>query len=122
MFKTYFKTTFRSLWKNKIISSINILGLALGITCGLLIMLWVRDEKNVDGFHKNGPQIYSVIERQYGDGKVNGFFGGPGMMADEMKRVLPDVQYASNFAWNQLKTFEANNKIIKEGGNHAGPS
>jgi putative ABC transport system permease protein len=83
-------------------------------------MLWVNDEKSVDGFHKNGSQLYSVIERQYRDGKADAFFGGPGVMADEMKRVLPDVQYASNFAWNELKTFEANNKIIKENGNHAG--
>ena len=35
-------------------------------------------------------------------------------MADEMKRVLPEVQYATNYAWNDLSTFEANNKIIKE--------
>jgi putative ABC transport system permease protein len=120
MFRNYLKTAFRSLWRNKTISSINVLGLALGITCSLLIMLWINDEKSVDGFHKNGAQLYSVIERQYRDGKADAFFGGPGMMADEMKRVLPDVQYASNYAWNQLKTFEANNKIIKENGNHAG--
>src|SRR5258706_4937214 len=41
-------------------------------------------------------------------------------MADEMKRVLPEVQYATNYAWNDLSTFEANNKIIKEDGNYAG--
>ena len=41
-------------------------------------------------------------------------------MADEMKRVLPEVQYATNFAWNELNTFEANNKILKQNGNHAG--
>ncbi|HEX4374598.1 MAG TPA: ABC transporter permease, partial [Puia sp.] len=120
MFRNYLKTAFRSLWRNKTISSINVVGLALGITCSLLIMLWINDEKSVDNFHKNGTQLYSVIERQYRDGKVEAFFGGPGVMADEMKRVLPHVQYASNFAWNELKTFEANNKIIKESGNHAG--
>ena len=37
-----------------------------------------------------------------------------------MKSVLPEVQYATNYAWNELSTFEANNKIIKENGNHAG--
>ena len=51
---------------------------------------------------------------------VSAFYGGPGIMADELKRVFPEVQFASNYAWNGLSTFEANNKIIKESGNHAG--
>ena len=120
MLKNYFKTAFRNLWKNKVFSLINIMGLALGLACSLLIMLWVRDEYKVDGFHKNGSQLYSIYEKQYRDGQVNAFFGGPGIMADEMKRVMPEVQYATNYAWNELATFEANNKIIKEDGNHAG--
>ncbi|MEO8109110.1 MAG: ABC transporter permease [Ginsengibacter sp.] len=120
MFKNYFKTAFRNLWKNKIFSFINIMGLALGLACGLLIMLWVNDEKNIDAFHKNGKQLYSIYERQYRDGKVDAFHGGPGIMAAEMKKVLPEVQYAANCAWGELSTFEANNKIIKENGNYAG--
>ena len=39
MFKNYFKTAFRNLWKNKVFSVINIMGLALGLACSLLIML-----------------------------------------------------------------------------------
>ena len=53
--------------------------------------------------------------------RVDAFHGTPGVMADEMKSVLPEVQYATNYAWNELSTFEANNKIIKESGNYAGP-
>src|ERR1700712_2566678 len=120
MFKNYLKTAVRNLWKNKAFSLINIMGLALGLTCSLLIMLWVNEEYKVDAFHKNGSQLYSVFERQHHDGRIDAFLGGPGIMADEMKRVLPEVQFASNNAWNELCTFEANNKIIKEDGNHAG--
>jgi predicted permease len=120
MFKNYLKTAFRNLWKNKAFSFINIMGLALGLACSLLIMLWVSDEYKVDNFHKNGSRLYSVVQRQYRDGQVFAFHGGPGVLADEMKKNLPDVQYATNYAWNQLSTFEANNKIIKENGNHAG--
>jgi putative ABC transport system permease protein len=120
MFKNYLNTAFRNLWKNKAFSLINVMGLALGLACSLLIMLWVNEEYHVDAFHKNGAQLYSVYERQIRDGVVNAFHGGPGLMADEMKRTLPEVQYASNYAWNELCTFEANNKIIKENGNHAG--
>jgi len=120
MFKNYLKTAFRNLWKNKAFSFINIMGLALGLACSLLIMLWVSDEYKVDAFHRNGPRLYSVFERQFRDGRVDAFHGGPGIMADEMKKVLPEVQYATNYAWNELSTFEANNKIIKKNGNHAG--
>jgi len=121
MFKNYFKTAVRNLWKNKVFSFINIMGLALGLASSLIIMLWVNDEYNVDAFHKNASQLYSVYEKQYRDDGIDAFFGGPGVMADEMKRVLAEVQYASNYAWDELSTFEANNKIIKESGNHAGP-
>jgi len=120
MIKNYLKTAFRNLRKNKTFSLINIMGLALGLACSLLIMLWVSDEYNVDAFHKNGLQLYSVYERQNHDGQWSAFHGTPGIMADEMKRVLPEVQYATNYAWNDLNTFEANNKILKQRGNHAG--
>lgn len=121
MFKNYLKTAVRNIWKNKTFSVINIMGLALGLACSLLIMLWVNDEYNINAFHKNGSQLYSVYEKQYRNGEVNAFQGGPGIMADEMKKVLPEVEYATNYAWNELCTFEANNKIIKEDGNHAEP-
>ena len=120
MLRNYLKTAWRNLWRSKGFSFINIMGLALGLTCSLLIMLWVNDEYKVDSFHKNGKQLYSVIERQYRDGYINAFFGGPGILADEMKKVLPEVQYATNQGWNELKTFEANGKIIKQDGNFAG--
>jgi hypothetical protein len=96
------------------------MGLALGLACSLLIMLWVNEEYKVDAFHNNGSRLVSVFEKQYHEGGVNAFHGGPGIMADEMKRVLPDIQYATNYGWNELCTFEANNKILKQNGNHAG--
>ena len=112
MFNNYLKTALRNLWKNKAFSFINVMGLALGLACSLLIMLWVNDEYKVDAFHKNGQRLYSVYEMQFRDGRVDAFHGGPGVMAEEMKKVLPEVQYSTNYAWNELSTFEANNKII----------
>jgi putative ABC transport system permease protein len=120
MIKNYFTITLRNLRKSKAFSIINILGLALGMACSLLIILWVNDEYNVDAFHKNGPQLFSVYERQSHDGQLSAAHQSPGVMADEMKKVLPEVQYATEYAWNELNTFEANNKIIKEDGNYAG--
>src|SRR6266542_1922886 len=120
MFKNYLKTAFRNLWRNKAFSAINIMGLALGLACSLLIMLWVNDEYRVDAFHENRAWLYSVYERQNHDGQWSAFHGTPAVMADEMKRVLPEVQYATNYSWNELATFEASNKIIKQSGTYAG--
>jgi putative ABC transport system permease protein len=121
MLKNYLITAWRNLIRNKSFSFINIFGLSLGLGCSLLIMLWVNDEYEVDAFHNNGKQLYSVYEKQYRDGRVDAFHGSPGRLAEEMKRVLPQVQLATNIAWGDLSAFEANHKIIKENGNHAGP-
>ena len=120
MFKNYLKTAWRNLWRNKFFSVIKLSGLALGIACSLVIMLWVNDEQSIDAFHKNGSQLYSVFERRYNDGQIGGGYATQGLMADELKRVFPEIEYATGYAWSELNTFEANNKIIKENGNHAG--
>jgi putative ABC transport system permease protein len=120
MFKNYFLVAWRNMVRNKVFSGINILGLALGMTCSLLIMLWVQDERSVDGFHANGRQLYQVYERQYFDGKVDAGFPTPGLMAGELKRLIPEVQYASSLEWNTANTFEAEHKISKMNGSFAG--
>ena len=110
----------RNLRKNKTYSLLNILGLALGIACSLLIFLWVQNELKIDAFHKNNNQLYTIFEKQFYDGKTEATYSTPGVMADELKRVLPGVQYASGYAKTNTNTFEANGKIIKEAGNYAG--
>jgi hypothetical protein len=70
MFKNYFVVTFRNLRKNSIYSFINIAGLSLGITCSLLITLWVYDELSFDLFHPKADRIYQVRNAEY-DGKIN---------------------------------------------------
>jgi putative ABC transport system permease protein len=121
MLKNYLAVAWRNLWKNKSFSTINILGLALGIGCSLLIFLWVRDEYHVDAFHKNGNRLYSVYQVASFDGTVDGGHFTPGVMPDEMKRVLPEVEMASGFAWNTWNTLAAGEKKMKLEGNHAGP-
>jgi putative ABC transport system permease protein len=124
MLQNYFKTAWRNLVRNKAFSAINILGLALGLACSLLIMLWVQDERGVDNFHVNGKQLYQVYERNYYDGKVDGNYPTQGLLAQELKRVIPEVQYASGFesvaAPGSQSTFQVDNKVIKMDGMFAG--
>src|SRR5580693_8471305 len=120
MIKNYLLVAWRNMTRNKAFSAINILGLALGMTCSLLILLWVQDERSVDGFHANGKQLYQVYEREYFDGKVVADFPTPALLAAELKRQIPEVQYASSLEWNTTNTFEAQNKISKMTGSFAG--
>jgi putative ABC transport system permease protein len=120
MLKNYFKIAWRTLVRNKAFSAINIFGLALGMTCSLLILLWVQDERGVDGFHKNGPQLYQVYERDFFDGKVDASYPTQALLAEELKKTIPEIQYASSLEWNTTNTLEARNKINKLSGSYAG--
>ncbi len=120
MLKNYIKIAFRNLWRNKGFSFINILGLALGIACSVLIFLWVTDERSVDAFHKNKTQLYTLYETQFYDGKIEAARSTPGVLPAELKKVFPEVQYASGFASAEENTFQAGDKKIKQNGNYAG--
>jgi len=60
MIKNYIKIAFRNLWRHKSFSLINIIGLAVGMTACLLIMMYVRFELSYDDFHAKGDQIYRL--------------------------------------------------------------
>ena len=60
MLKNYLSIAFRVLRKNSLFSTINILGLAIGLAASIIIYLWVYDELSYDKFHKNSHRIYRV--------------------------------------------------------------
>src|SRR5688572_29532702 len=60
MLKNYLKTALRHLRRNKLYASINVAGLAVGITCTLLAVLYWKDEHSFDEFHKNIPHLYRI--------------------------------------------------------------
>ena len=60
MFQNYFKVALRNILKHKFFSAINILGMTIGITSCLLIILYISDELSYDTFHKNANRIYQV--------------------------------------------------------------
>ncbi len=116
MIKNFFKVAVRNLWKHKGYSFLNIFGLAMGMTCSLLIILWVQHERSIDSFHVNRDRLYIVYERQYFDGKSEGGYYTPGLLPETMKKDIPEVQYASGYSWTSFHTFQAGDKIIKENG------
>lgn len=61
MYRNYFKTAFRNLWKHKAFSFINIMGLTVGMTACFLIFLYVRFELTYDAFNTKADRIYRVV-------------------------------------------------------------
>ncbi|MFB9844172.1 ABC transporter permease [Mucilaginibacter ginsenosidivorans] len=121
MIKNYLKVAWRNLSKNKTHTFINIAGLSVGLVCSILILLWVQNELAMDSFHKNSSRLYSVYASQYYDHKAHGTYNTPGPAAEEMKKVIPEIEYASPYAFTNPATFQAGDKILKMNGNSAGP-
>ena len=61
MLRNYIKIAWRNLFRNKGFSITNLLGLTIGMTCTLLIFIWVKDELSYNKFHTNYKDIYQVI-------------------------------------------------------------
>jgi putative ABC transport system permease protein len=124
MLTNYLRIAWRTLIRNKSFSAINIFGLALGITCSLLIMLWVYDERSVDGFHKNDDHLFQVYERHYHDGQADAGYATQGLLAQELKKVVPEIEYAAGFDYagapGTANNFEAGEKVNKLFGFYAG--
>ncbi|NML23662.1 FtsX-like permease family protein [Pseudoflavitalea sp. G-6-1-2] len=119
MLRNYFLVAYRNLTRNKFFSSINIIGLALGLTCSLLIMLWVLDEKSINQFHSNGNRLYTVYEKQYFDNQISGQRNVPGLLARELKKNYPDIEYSTAMTWNEQNTFRYGDKILQMPGTYA---
>uniref|UniRef100_UPI003F719F27 ABC transporter permease n=1 Tax=Dyadobacter sp. TaxID=1914288 RepID=UPI003F719F27 len=114
MLRNYFKIAFRNLARSKTFSGINVLGLALGMACSLMIMLWIKDELGVDAFHANKQQLYRIYMKEYFSGKVQGVIWTPGPLAEELKKSVPEIQLSTPFEWASNQTFSVGDKINKQ--------
>jgi putative ABC transport system permease protein len=95
MFKNYVKIAFRNLQRHKMYSSLNIIGLAVGITCSLLIALWVLDELSYDRFHTHADRLYRVEFEQDYSGQLFHVNVSPHPMAPALVEEIPEVENAT---------------------------
>ncbi len=117
MIRNYFKTTFRNLWKNKGYSLLNIGGLAVGIACAGLILLWVEDELTFNHYFSNRDNLYKIKDRQTYDGTTFTFDATPGPLAQGMKSEIPGIKNTARSTWGDNLLFSLNDKVIYEQGN-----
>src|SRR6516165_10174883 len=97
MIKNYFTVTFRNLWRNKVFSLINILGLAIGISAALVIYQIVLYDYSFDKFEKDRDRIFRVVSDMKfpdQDFKNSGICGplGPAIRKD-----IPSVESSVRF-------------------------
>jgi putative ABC transport system permease protein len=116
MFRNYLVTAWRNVARSKTFSFINIFGLALGMACSLLILLWVGDEQSVNASLVKNNNTYGVYERVYAEGKVEAAHSTPGLLATELKRKISGVKYASGFWPAQEIRFSTGEKNLIEKG------
>ena len=96
MFKNYLQVAIRNLYKNKSSSFINILGLAIGLCCCLLIGIYIKNELSYDHFEKNVDRLFRVIMEYSFDGGSASKKGNFTSMkvAPTMKKKFPEVENA----------------------------
>lgn len=122
MLRNYIKIAWRNIVKSKTFSFINVLGLALGMTCSLLILLWVQDERSINRFHANGPRLYQVLENQQWTGNETSTTPAtPGPLAPALVAEVPEIDKAVKITWEDERLLAVGEKAYKEKGRIAGP-
>ncbi|MGH7496408.1 MAG: ABC transporter permease [bacterium] len=91
MFKSYLKIAFRNFLKYKAYSFINVAGLALGLGCCILMLLYVQDELSYDRFHVNAKQIYRLICEESQEGRVRRVANTFAPMAPALRAAFPEI-------------------------------
>src|SRR5512133_4383247 len=110
MLTNYLKTAIRSLLKNKLISLINIIGLAIGLASFILILSYTNHELSFDRFHKNADRIYRCVITMRSD---HGVETCPQMVAavgPALKEEFPEIEKVVRFREQERKYLEYNKK------------
>jgi putative ABC transport system permease protein len=114
VFKNYFKIAFRNIFRSKLYSLINLVGLAIGLAVCLMIWLWVQDELSFDRFHANGERIYRVERKvdfrdMHGQAPITSGPYGPALESD-----YPEITNYVRLHRNELSVKDHRNIFHKQ--------
>lgn len=116
---------YRNFKKHRSAFFINLIGLSAGLSCSILIYLWVIDEVRMDKFHEKGSQLYQVMEHNETAAAINTTDGTSAPLAEALKKEFPEVEDAvmsSPTYWlGESKISIKGNNNIKARGKFAGP-
>ena len=111
--RNYFKTSFRSLAKNKLFSTINIVGLAISMSVGLLLITFVAELKHFDDFHANYDRIYRVINTYHEPGEDPDEYASTSILTGKrIEASLPGIEDMVILNRNFQKDLQTDEKIL----------
>ncbi len=97
MIRNYLKIALRNIKRYSAHSILNISGMAIGMACALLILLWVYDEWSYDRHFKNADNLYRVIEKDPTGGEASLFAIAPGVLTKALKEEYPEIIRSSRY-------------------------
>lgn len=109
MLRNYFIVAWRNLMKSKTFSFINVFGLSIGLTCCLLVGLYLHHELSYDNYHLNGDRIYQLGTNFIREGKGERSANTPAPMAKAMQMEFPGIEEATRL----LKTFADDKTLLQ---------
>ncbi|MEL6561752.1 MAG: ABC transporter permease, partial [Bacteroidota bacterium] len=111
MIRNYLKVSYRNMLRQKVFSALNVSGLAIGLTCFILIFLFVSDEVSYDRFHTNSDRIYRVLEHFESEGVGEHSASQPFPAGPTLKSEFPrQVEHAVRLFNFQSPTLALANK------------
>ena len=114
MFKNYIKIAWRNLLKNKGYSAINIGGLAIGMTCFLIIAMFIKNELSYDRYHEKGDRIYRVVHHSSADNTEDQWIWGNAPVGPALKSDFPEVIEKVQFSGRSDVLLEYNKRSFQE--------
>jgi putative ABC transport system permease protein len=114
MVRNYLKIALRNIKRHSAYSILNISGLAIGMACAILILLWVQDEWSYDRHFENAGELFRVIENQnLSAGGSSMIVPTPGALAAALKEEYPEIIRSVRFCPNPL-TLKKGDEFIEE--------
>jgi putative ABC transport system permease protein len=114
MLKNYLKVTLRNVFKQKVYSIITVIGLVIGITCCLLIMLYVKQEVSYDSFFPNADKIYRIGHKVIRPQRTSISASTPTPVAPALKQQYPEIEQITRVYFDSQVLFEYGEKQIYE--------
>jgi ABC-type antimicrobial peptide transport system permease subunit len=117
MFKVNIKFALRHLIKNKSYTVLNILGLTFGMSCALIIFLWIYNEYRYDKFHEKVDNLYQVVRyEKYADGNsdISPTLSAP--LAPALLSEIPEIKAVTRIPWSPKALFKYKDKAFFEQG------
>lgn len=123
MWRNYLKVALRNFSKQKIYSSINIIGLAIGLAFCCIVALFVRHELSYDQFHENKDHIYRIYQTYYfPDGSAEDVYDDqPAPLGEALKAEFPEVEHYVRFS-NVSGVVRRNTEVFNEDFLYVDPS